>query len=340
MLLPRIVLTAVVVGSILASCGTSYGPTTGDEPSAAGTMDSGQVCAGTCVPQAQSGWQGPALLWSGPKEKAPSCPAYAPKVLYQGNADPVAPNECATCTCGPPTGSCALPSKITGYKSEKSCQESPDVFPFDPPPEWDGSCSANTLIPANTVNTLVIGPARLTETGCSPGTVVPEVTAPPPSWQTYALACYGQGPQCKKGDFCLSTADPIPDGFGLCIFHEGVELCPEAYPHQHVFYEGISDERACSPCECGPPVGSKCLGQIIIYQDSACTELFWGTNLSLTDLTTCTLSDKPYPLPFPLPFGSKSGKPPIYLPGSCAAMGGEPIGAAIAMGPSTLCCRD
>src|SRR6185503_11031244 len=99
MSLRRVLLAVGVTVAVcvdLASCGTAS--------SVEGTADKGQ-CLGTCAPP-QSGWKGPAVLWSGPKEKVPSsCPAWAPSILYQGNADLVASNECTgACTCGPPTG--------------------------------------------------------------------------------------------------------------------------------------------------------------------------------------------------------------------------------------------
>ena len=135
---------------------------------------------------------------------------------------------------------------------------------------------------------------------------------------------------------CLpSPVDPIPEGFELCILHEGVKQCPEAYPRQHVFYGGIDDGRACSPCECGSPIGSDCWGWVATYQDSECKDIIvYGTQIGLKPLTACWLGDPPSPSGFSL--GSKSAIPPIYKPGTCAPMGGEPMGAAVATGPSTL----
>jgi hypothetical protein len=257
------------------------------------------------------GWKGPALLWSGPKEKAPPCPPYAPNVLYQGNADLVAPNECSACTCGPPTGSCALPMHMTAYRSTISCMDSPEAFPFDPPPNWDGSCVAAGPIPANTFNTFVKESLRLTEIGCSPEVATPALTGPPTSWQAYALACYGQVSSCMNGEVCFPTADPIPNGFGLCILHDGVEQCPDAYPHQHIFYDGVDDKRSCSPCECGPPVGSECLAWVNVYQDSACMLCFSCGTLGLNSPRRCSVSPDPDPPLEPFPLGSMSATMPI-----------------------------
>jgi hypothetical protein len=340
---PRLLWILIVLGVLcaaLANCGTAAGPLEQDDVFDAGPADSGQVCSGVCVAPAPSGWHGPALLWRGSEDKAPSCPGYAPEVLYEGHADLIAPGGCASCTCGAPTGSCAPMSTITMYYSEIACQVSPDVFPFDPPPNWDGSCAANISIPAYTFNTYRIGPLQLTETGCAPDPAVPELNAPPPSWVTYALVCAAQGSQCNSGDFCFPKADPLPDGFALCVVQQGLHDCPEAYPHPQTFYDGVEDGRACSPCECGAPVGSDCFAQISLWQDSACTDLFLLTGVTLQGPGGCTLSPDPFPPPWSLPVESKSLGPRTYTPGTCTPMGGEPIGAATAMGPSTLCCRD
>jgi hypothetical protein len=108
----------------------------------------------------------------------------------------------------------------------------------------------------------------------------------------------------------------------------------------HIFYDGFDDGRACSPCECGPPVGSECLAFISMYRDAACTDLGWSTHVGLDPWRSCYLSDMPFPPLNPLPIESAVAEPPIYTPGTCTAMGGEPIGAASAIGPSTVCCRD
>jgi hypothetical protein len=315
----------------LISCGTSPSTDTGTVKS----------CTETCVPHAPSGWIGPALLWSGPKEKAPGCPA-ATNILYEGNADLVASNDCAACTCGPSSGLCSPATTISLYMSEVSCQPSPMVTSFDAPPGWDGSCSADDWIPKSSFNTATIGPHHLTDDACYPGTVAPEVTAPPPAWQTYAFACEVEGSsQCGNGDSCIDFAEPSPEGFGLCIFHEGVETCPEAYPFQHVFYEGIDDGRACSACKCGPPEGSDCIGMFFLYADSECKNVVLGIGVVSNDTSTaCSLSDDPFPAPWPITLGSKSAPPPTYKPGTCAPSGGEPTGSAAAMGPTTFCCRD
>jgi len=166
------------------------------------------------------------------------------------------------------------------------------------------------------------------------------VTAPAPSWETYALACTGQGSPCKNGDLCLPAENPIPEGFELCVLHAGVEPCPAAYPRQHIFYDGFDDGRACSSCECGPPTGSECLAYVSVYIDDACQDCFWCANVGLTSLTSCIVEPDPFPTPFSFSLGSMSAKLLTYTPGACAAKGGEPIGAAVAKGPSTFCCQD
>jgi hypothetical protein len=125
----------------------------------------------------------------------------------------------------------------------------------------------------------------------------------------------------------------------LCIFHEGEKACPtepdNIFTEQHVFYEGVQDDRQCSTCTCGAPTGSVCTATISIYKGAGCGDPIFAQIPISSAASVC--------LDIALPgqaLGSK--KSPVsttYLPGACPAMGGDGSGIATPIEPSTLCCR-
>jgi hypothetical protein len=126
----------------------------------------------------------------------------------------------------------------------------------------------------------------------------------------------------------------------LCIFQNGENPCPtnpdNIFTEQHVFYQGVQDNRQCSACTCGAPTGSACTAAISIYKgnDLTCS----GPALVAIPVS----SQSPTCLDIQLPgqaLGSKSAGPTTYLPGTCPPGGGEVSGIAIPTNPATLCCR-
>jgi hypothetical protein len=118
----------------------------------------------------------------------------------------------------------------------------------------------------------------------------------------------------------------LPSGFRSCIYQHGDHECPASWSgDRRVVYEvtadkrGFIDARDCTPCACGAPSGSLCVGQLRVFEDAACTKL-----ISADPITSikgqCTDV---------LPPGKAIGSKEIslaYLPGVCEPIGGEPIG--------------
>ncbi len=131
-------------------------------------------------------WEPPTMLWFGPPDQAPECPRGPATISYEGYADLVAPSTCEACTCDPPTGSCALPSKITA--STAVCGAQGASTSFDAPASWDGSCDSTTQTPDGAAHSLSIDSITMTENGCASG---PPVAAKVLSlrWDTFARGC-------------------------------------------------------------------------------------------------------------------------------------------------------
>ena len=284
-------------------------------------------------------WLDPMLLWFGPADQVPECPLGPATIAYEGRADLVAPPTCEACTCEPPTGSCALPSKIAVQAEVCGPQMSPP-FSWNAPVPWDGLCDGTTQSPSGKAYSVKIDPLTMTEDGCAPG---PPVAAKVVSlhWDTFARGCdvdIPKGPTPRS--LCLPDA-PLDPGFKLCIFREGERACPSdqlvnVFTERHVFYQGVEDNRQCSACSCGSPIGSACTAMFSIYKDNDLTcngPVFAQNTIS---------SAGPVCLDIALPgqsLGSKSIKSTAYLPGICPPMGGDESGSAIKTEPATLCCR-
>jgi hypothetical protein len=279
-------------------------------------------------------WEAPTLLWVGPEDQAPECPWGLTSVSYEGHADLVAPGLCEACTCEPPTGSCALSSTLTA--TDAVCYAPGTTTSFNAPTPWDGTCDSTTQLPDGAAHSLTIDPIAMTENGCAVG---PPVAAKVVSsrWDTFARGCDARMPDGPfQRSICLPD-EPIPPGFKMCIFRTGEYACPDdegnTFTEQHVFYDGVQDDRQCSACSCGAPTGSACTAAVSIYKDATCSA-------PLSQIAISSSSETCIDIQLPgQALKSKKASAMTYLPGTCPAMGGDGSGIAIPTGSATLCCR-
>lgn len=308
---------------------------TGDCPFADGGTgaDGGPLpgCAGQCVPNPPTYWSGPVLLWYGASIDAPSCPASAAGVGYQGYAEPTTNLVCDVCSCSTPTGTCGLPATIT--LSAASCNEDGGTTsPFDPPPAWDGGCIAYDAIDAGVVGSVTVAPLALNERGCTP-VLTPRGSTEDPGWHTFAFDCTSSaGGTCPStGETCTPTA---PMGFRQCVTIEGDMDCPSAsfnpYTEKHVFYTSATDTQACSACDCASAPGS-CSATLSLYANSTCSGAVLGAVTVTSDTPGCVTAAG-------ATVQSQSSGPATYTPGTCQPSGGVASGTVTPGEPSTFCC--
>jgi hypothetical protein len=281
-------------------------------------------------------WDSPSWVWIGPEDLAPECPLGPSTISYEGRTDLVALSACEACTCEPPTGSCALPSTLTA--TDAVCYAPGAITSFNAPTPWDGSCDSTTQTPDGAAHSLTIDPIAMTENGCAVG---PPVAAKVVSlrWDTYARACDVHFPPGRPDRSICLPADPPPIGFALCIVQKGEWDCPtdpdNIFTEQHVFYEGVQDDRQCSVCACGAPTGSACTATISIYKGAGCTGSMVVPGINISSFSeTCVDIQLPGQA-----LKSKKASSMTYLPGTCPAMGGDGSGSATPTNPTTLCCR-
>lgn len=220
------------------------------------------------------GWDDPTWLWIGSEDQAPACPNGLVSTAYEGHTDLVAPDLCEACTCEPPTGSCALPSTLTA--STLACNiPGGSTTSFNAPAPWNGECDSTTQTPDGAAHSLTIDPLVMTENGCAPGPIAPAKVVSL-RWDTFARGCdvVGWLPGPTQRSACIRQ-DPLPAGFRWCVFQKGINECPatpgNVFTEQHVFYQGVQDDRQCSACSCGAPTGSACTATISIYKGNDLT---------------------------------------------------------------------
>ena len=284
----------------------------------------------------------PLLLWVGPADDMPaSCPKEVPWEKYRRYSGLVAPPAtCEPCSCDAPTGTCSgLPASIDIRTT--SCEQSGGMsVPFDGPAGWDGSCTNATTLPAGAqcdgeLCAQYVGASALpgpTEEPCTVTTETPAVTKER-SWLLGGLACEveeldGVCRTCDEDGTCEPTGErcmrDLPPPWLHCVALQGDHACPGNYTYARylMFGEMPVDDRGCSACTCGAPEEGLCTAKLHLYKDAACAVQLMDVELSSV-MDACNTINPPGP-----GIGSKAITGLEYVPGTCEASGGEPIGEA------------
>jgi hypothetical protein len=217
--------------------------------------------------------------------------------------------------------------------SEPGCAGG-DETNFSAPDPWTGGCDG-TSPPIVGAGSVWIEPLIMTQSGCVPGkpSELPEDST---TWGTFARACTSSAATTAcpdPGDYCAVTAASPPNGFSQCIYQEGDHPCPSGYPKKRVFFESVIDPRECSECSCEAPEGGVCNAGITLFSTTDCQDLVSFSMASSTGPACMGITPG-------IDLGGKRSDPGVYSPGSCKALGGEPIGSAEPREPSTFCCLE
>lgn len=336
-------------GTGSGDAGSGGGEQEGGGDGIGGGMSS--LCVGQCVPKEPPGWFEPLLLWLGPSDRAPDCPATAPVPGSEHYADlAIEPFQCATCACDLPEASCEPPPAWSAVDSP-ACPARPGAqrTSFAAPEAWDGTCTTANAIPARQAcaggpctQSLDLPAPRILAGACAPSVV--EDAADPQGgfrWATVARTCAGVTAPAPCGDpgMRCSPAPPEgdvapPEGFLTCIMHhEGEHDCPATYPSRHIVYEDAEDSRGCTACTCGEPSGAACSVLASAFSDETCSTVVVSV-LTTSEAPFCGATAPGTAL------GSKTAVVVDLDPGSCAPGGGEPIGEVAPRGAVTFCCLD
>ena len=300
-----------------------------------------EQCTGDCLPVGPAGFRRePLLLWYGDQKDAPACPEHAKGEYWTGNDGLVAGPNCPLCTCG--TSQCELPAGVAAM-SDSICQ-GPGYIPLDAPPGWDGTCNSPVTVAPGTFASIAIAPPSAGACEVIAVPLPPKLTDDY-SWTTFARACDGlvNGACTASNEMCSPTAKPPPPGFHQCIAYEAaideakLPMCPSAYPEQHVFYGAIDDQRQCTDCECGEPLGTQCIARVSAFQDPACgpnpLPLFENVPIGLADGPLCTAVMSGAGL------GAWSADWAVNKLGACIPSGGVAFGEAKPSDAHVFCCQ-
>jgi len=295
-------------------------------------------------------WNGPDPIWFGPAIDAPTeCPFEGKIQLARYSGLHAPPLGCAPCECEEATGKCAgVPNSIS--VGTTMCMPGGISVPFDGPGGWDGSCTNANAIPAGAqcppgsgtpcVQSIAWSalPGPQNETCAVKVNPVPGFNGMTTAWENAAVACHSSMARdlCNHGQkVCLPVA--LRD-WSQCVWLNGEHDCPENYTHsRRVMYEHEPiDTRSCSACSCGEPIGASCVANLRAFTDSTCGAEILNLPIS-SSLPDC------YPIfPAGSAIGSKSVTDHLYVPGTCAASGGEPKGEAVEdkATATTICCQE
>lgn len=221
-----------------------------------------------CVELAPDGWTGPALREDALAGETPAiCPAnYIANVPTRHGLS--AGGSCA-CSCGKAANLNCSNARIEGRD---------DATDLDCRLSQCFACPDTTLAP-NVCTTFSPASSEIrykrflgtvTSGSCQPGTPADNLT--PASFSDQTALCFATaaalGEGCAAGSACTEL---VPDGFNadMCIFQSGTHDCPEGsiFSERLLTFEGLSDQRSCTTCECDIGVGGSC-GTVAIYPNS------------------------------------------------------------------------
>ncbi len=317
---------------------SSTDPSTGDGPGTAsddGPVDDesgdGADCpAGfTCAAAVPAGWLGPVARFTGSGGSLPSCAGDYPYLEADVHSGLVAsPAACDPCACGEPEGVECEGPELRMFTS-LNCNGSP-ALTFELGAHDECITFGEFGIDTDRMESDPVVPL--------PGSGVCETsggsaTLEEPAWTNDLRACGGApaGGSCGDAGTCLPQPGN-PFAAGLCIYAAGDEACPAGpYSLRNVYYEGFDDARGCSECGCNDPQGVDCQALVEVHNNSFC-----GNERATIDTPqagTCYNIDGNG-------YAPRSGRMIVYgiEGGSCAPVGGEPVGDAAPAGATTLCC--
>jgi hypothetical protein len=289
--------------------------------------------AGThqCVGEAPADWSGPmALATAAATSSSPSCTAtgYERQVLSLfGEMDEG--SAVCDCRCSTPSGmSCAPSVPVHTGTTNTSC----DAIGTGNPDPQEYSVG-NGLGPECIINIQNARHRPMPPGFTVTGTCTPQPTAnvEDAAWTRRMVACETNDSDpagCATAELCVpELVNPLER---FCIYRTGSHACPAGpYSVQTLYYDGFTDDRACTSCTCGAPSGS-CQGNLRFAYGAGGS--CGGTEIAMVPYGSCVDITTAYP-------GSRMvGNGPITPQGQCTPNGGALQGGVVRAGEVTVCC--
>lgn len=275
-----------------------------------------------CAEPAPADWVGPGVLYWGPGDAVPACPADMPDLLHEGLGDLLDdPALCAACSCDPSSANVLCNVKdLVGYEGLACSGPKKNMN------QNIGGCQP-VFNNQPSASYLAAPPTALATGLCMPSGG--EATLGEPVWTATPRVCsratFGKG--CGT-QVCAARPAP-PFDAGLCILKPGDNDCPSPYTQKRLISDSaadVADMRGCTPCTCAPPTGT-CTAETSLYTDPFCNGAF---GMVKNDGICAELN----------PVQLVSIKTMISTQAACDPKGGDPTGSIAPMGKdvTTACC--
>lgn len=285
-----------------------------------------------CVPEAPSGWTGHRVETTAyPSASVQMCPDGGdPSTRWSTPGDPAICDACSCdapmgATCSFPTlgswvnsGSCSTTLDGTFNPGDANCYGFPDFY------TCSGGCSNDQRV-ALLSDSQVTGTATCTASGGA-------ATLPEPWQNQHNLCALGPtGGGCGTGSVCVARAS-APFDQSLCVFQDGDQPCPAAFPTKAETFSTTNDTRACSACTCGAADTQCSAGSFTVYDDPVCGN--GGSNPITVSGSDCP-SVQNHMDNNTASYRATAGT----LSGTCPPSGGAPTGTVTGDDAGTLCCQ-
>ena len=286
-----------------------------------GTGSTECVDGGRCVSPPAAGWQGPALVVTGPE--TPPCPDTFPDAVRTVFSQLQAPPASCGCSCEVTPGASCAPYELTYFApTDTECDSPLGSFEVDTIPLFD--CTPPIGIDSNQRWELLGGDVL---GSCEPtaSSEIEETT-----WAQTSVVCAGALESCAAG-----ICEPLTSrGEGqLCLWAEGETACPAGseFSERSIHYSGFEENRSCS--ECGCELTGKCSGEVHLNAQFGCSGT---TGLEVYEMSVPG-NDNDCSLLTDSPIEGARAQSVSAVP-SCLPSGGEPVGEASPTSPFTFCC--
>ncbi len=311
--------------SATASSDPTGDPTTVADSGSAGssgdTSSPGCDAPNRCVDPAPAGWSGPGASFLGDIDAAtPPCasPYPLPALETEGGLD--VPAASCDCDCTPPGDAYCDGGTVTYNQNSATCDLPATSYAIsDGCADFGAEYFSIRYFEFDATGVQVFG------SNC---TAVSNFDIPAPSHQIAVVTCDGGDTvgSCDGDALCMPVpADPFQDR--LCIWQDGDLECPAdtVYTVKELYFDGVSDDRECSPCSCGALAGTCTNASVTLRADNACVGASGNAiaaggcgNGGTVAPNSASLTATPNP--------------------SCTPGGGNLGGDVVEQGPHTLCC--
>lgn len=284
-------------------------------------------CGSTCLSAPGGEWSAPVRLAIGDtQDAAPGCEGAWGLAVDELYSELVAPPADCGCSCGDAQDVTCSETMTMHRKANNAnaCAVAPilESYPITP------GCNAIGETDQDTRWDLAVPSPQ--GGSCDP---IAEVLIEPAAFATRYTLCGESAPaqgECNGDQTCVADSDAP-----LCVYAEGDLACPgDGFGVKHLVYtDELVDDRSCTECSCGNPVGTCVTAGVDIFDyDANCVPSLFNPPIDMPS-AGCVVSDfAVYDVHYP-----ESAVPEPQT--TCTPSASNAQGDVSAPGVMTLCCN-